>query len=527
MKPISLSKTSQLLIATTVAILTTGFLRLQLFSGVPDVDGGFYTFHAQYIHYALTHGQDLKTMTLNLYQFMTAWVYGFEVNQYILLRLIDGLVAVAASAVFFKVILKESGSPLFSVILATSLFIIINDIELIAYGFKNPTWAAYLPLFSALLIWQNISKEDKYSFYLIGGLISLGILLREPFLPFFLLAAIAIFIGYGWRVLIKYAIGSAVVGFSVLGVMLMFRGWDLLDLINSYRATGVEFWVWDKDYMVKGILKLAGETLQKFWFILTTASISIFYLIKLYSTNKKLVNTNRFSFWLAVTLLPLLEWFFKMGLPYHLANCLIGLAGLSAMGWKHLMTQESQKVTTSSILIIGLLSLIVILPTINRTLIKSSNIYGPIDAIKWAKASDSFRGDQMIERSQYLKVAAKVYGLSREDSTLAVSGFWQPIYPLTGLLPPIFTLSHLRSLYLEHNYDENKIIEVIKKYQPTIIVSSKDAWRGEADIPGIIEKTNLYEKVDGLAGVPKEIGDTGQDINSNLSAIIYRLKNFK
>ena len=87
--------------------------------------------------------------------------------------------------------------------------------------------------------------------------------------------------------------------------------------------------------------------------------------------------------------------------------------------------------------------------------------------------------------------------------------------------------SHLRSLYLEHNYDENKIIEVIKKYQPTIIVSSKDAWRGEADIPGIIEKTNLYEKVDSVDGVPKKIGDTGLDINSNMSAIIYRLKDFK
>ena len=172
------SKSLHLFIAIIIAILTTGFLRLQLFSGVPDVDGGFYTFHAQYIHDALTHGQDLKAMTLNLYPFMTAWVYSFDVNQYISLRLIDGLVAVAASVVFFKVILKESGSPLFTFILVTTLLILMNDIENIAYGFRNSTWAAYLPLFSALLIWQNISKEDKYSFYLIGGLISLGILLR-------------------------------------------------------------------------------------------------------------------------------------------------------------------------------------------------------------------------------------------------------------------------------------------------------------------------------------------------------------
>ena len=91
------SKTPQLCIAIIIAILTTGFLRLQLFSGVPEADGGFYTFHNQYIHYALTNGQDLKNMVLNIYALITAWVYEFEVNQYILLRLIDGLIAVAAS----------------------------------------------------------------------------------------------------------------------------------------------------------------------------------------------------------------------------------------------------------------------------------------------------------------------------------------------------------------------------------------------------------------------------------------------
>ena len=52
-------------------------------------------------------------------------------------------------------------------------------------------------------------------------------------------------------------------------------------------------------------------------------------------------------------------------------------------------------------------------------------------------------------------------------------------------------------------------------------------WRGEADIPGIIEKTNLYERVDGMAFVPREIGDRELDLYSNMSAIIYRLKDFK
>ena len=522
-KAINISKSLQLFIAIIIAILTTGFLRLQLFSGVPEPDGGYYTFHSQYIHYALTHGQDLKDMGLFLYQFMTAWVYGFDLNQYISLRLIDGLIAITASIILFKVILKESGSPLFTFILVTTLLILMNDIENIAYGFRNSTWAAYLPLFSALLIWQNISKEDKYSFYLIGGLVSLGILLREPFLPFFLLAAIAIFIGYGRRVLIKYLIGSAVVGFSVLGVMLMFRGWDLLGLINSYLIRNAGVVVYNN--LIPGYFFHFGlSSIKANWFIYAAGSVSVIYLFKLYSTNKNLVNTNRVYFWLAIFLLPMLEPIMKIGFEYHFANTLPGLAGLSAMGWKHLMTQESKKVTTSSILIIGLLSLIVILPTINRTLIKSSNIYGPIDAIKWAKASDSFRGDQMIERSQYLKVAAKVYGLSREDSTLAVRGKMAAIFPLTGLLPPTFELHDLKTLYTRLNFDDEELIKIIQKYRPTLVItthlSSSPLDKDEIYFPEIIENTNLYEKV----GIIEE----NLAINYGFKAgTIYRLKDFK
>jgi hypothetical protein len=506
------SKSLQLFIAIALAILTTGFLRLQLFSGLPEVDGGLYTFVSQYIFNSLTNGEGLKDMSLFFYQSMTAWVYGLEVNQYILLRLIDGLVAVAASIILFKVILKESGNTLFTAILATALFIIMNDIENIAYGFRNSIWAAYLPLFTALLVWQNASKEDKYSFYLIGGLVSLGVLLREPFLPFFLLAGISILIGYGWRVLIKYLIGSAVVGFSVLAVMLMFRGWDLFDLINSYSSiAGV---------IEGGSFHLPFTIIKKTWFILTTASISFIYLIKLYCADKKSVNMSRVYFWLVIALLPLVEYYTKLGLPYHMANTLIGFSGLTAIGWQYLEKQESRKINKSSIIIIGLLSLIVILPTINRTLIKSSYIYGPIDAIKWVKASDSFRGGQMIERSQYLKVAAKVYGLTRSDSTLAVSGFWQPLFPLTGLLPPTFKLHDLRALYLASNYDENKIIEYLIEYQPTVIVSSTKSWPGERAFPGIIEKTDFYEKVTIVSDNPQENrGGPG-------GAIVYRLKDF-
>jgi len=512
------SKIFQLFIAITVAVLTTGFLRLQLFSSVPESDGGFYTFINQYIYYALTHGQDLNTMTLHLYQFMTAWVYGLDVNQYISLRLIDGLVAVAASVVFFKVILKESGSTLFTVILATALFILMNNVEVILFGFRNSIWVACLPLFTALLVWQNASKEDKYSFYLIGGLVSLGILLREPLLPFFLLAGIAIIIGYGWRALVKYLIGSAVVGFSVLGVILMFRGWDLLDLINSY----IDYSTLVNTLGKAGISALYLASIKTNCFVYITASLSIIYIIKLYFTGKDSVNINRAYFWLAVALVPLIEPMFKIGWSYTYAQCLPGLAGLTAMGWKYMSNQASKKINASMMMGVGLMSLFVILPTIDRTLIKSSYIFGPTDAIPWVK-KDLFRTAQMIERSQYLLVAAKIYGYSRNNSTLATSGLMSVLYPLTGLLPTSYESHDLGKLFIRLNYDENKLMGVLEKSRPTLIIISGAGFLYEKNLPKVIEKTNLYNKIEIVKG------------NQNISygwkfkqpGIIYRLKNFE
>ena len=519
------SKSFPFFIAFTLAILTTGFLRLQLFTGVPESDGGFYTFINQYIHHALNNGEDLKDIPIHLYQMMTYWVYGLDVNQYILLRLIDGLVAITASIILFKVILKESGSLLFTAILMIPLLIVMNDIEVIAYGYMNSVWAAYLPLFTALLFWQNASKADTFSFYIIGALVSLGILLREPFLPFFFLAGIAIWIGYGWRVLLKYLIGSAILGFSVLAVVLSFRGWDLLGLINSYfeggLAGGVHWWIWGVEANAKRVLEWALETIKTSWFICFTASLSVIYLVKIYATDKKLVSVNRFYFWLAIALLPLLEWIFKFGLPYHLASCLPGLTGLSAMGWRYINSNEPKKVSKSLLLILGLTSLIVIVPTVNRTIINSNFIFSPLDAIERITMLDSFRGKHTIEKSQYLIAAARIYELSREDSTLAISGFWQPVYPLTELLPPTYKLCSLRSLFISLSYSEDKMIKILEKYRPTLILlSPSSSMNGDADFVSMVEKTNLYNKV---GHVPKNLKiDKGY-----LSGTIYRLKDFK
>ena len=507
------------LIAVIIALLTTGFLRLQLLSGLPDSDAGVYTFASQYIYNNLKDGEALASMPLHLYQFMTSWVYGLEVNQYILLRFIDGLVAIAASIILFKVILKESGNTVFAVILMTALLILMNQPEIILYGYRNSIWAAFIPLFSALLIWQNSNIEDKYSFYSIGGLISLGVLLREPFLPFFIFAGIAILIGYGWRVLVKYLIGSAVVGFGVLGLMLMFRSWDLISLIDVYILSG----------SIAATFNKASITFTSFlpsiksnWFIYSTATASIFYMIQLYSNDKNRVNMNRVSFWLLITLIPILEIISKASFAYHYANSLPGLAGLTALGWRYMSNQESKRTKKIAIIGIGLISLIIILPIMDRKLIKSSYIISPLDAIQLVKF-DIFRSPGFIEKSQYLIAAKKIYELAREDSTLATTGLMAVLFPLTGLAPSSYALHDLGKLFIKLNYDESKLIAMIEQHRPTIIITAGANIAYEKKLPKVIEKTNLYNKV-GIINGNQNI-EYGWKFKN--PGIIYRLKDFQ
>ena len=521
------SKSLQFSIAIIVAIFTTGFLRLQLFTALPGTDGGLYTFVAQYIHHTLGNGEDLKFMTLNFYQMLTYWVYGLEVNQIILLRIVDGLIAIVASIFLFKVILKESGSKLFTVILMFPLLILMNDIEVIAYGYRNSIWAAYIPLFAALLIWQKISDTDKFSFYIIGALISLGVLLREPFLPFFLLLGVAITVAYGWRILLKYLIGATILGSSVLAFALMLRGWDLIDLINSYLnlASGLNEQrggvTGSSDFILKMFISSGAKFLQKNWFIVCTALASVIYLIQLYSVNKKLVSMNRVYFWILISLIPIIEPMVKLGFEYHFAQSLPGLAGLSAMGWRYLNSNQSKKVVMSSVLILSLASLIVVGKMVKRSIINSDYIYTPSIALKLISMPDMFRGAQTIERSQYLIIARKIYELTKEDSTLAVFANMAILYPLTELLPPTYELSSLNAFYTNQNLDNKKLIKAIKKNRPTIIAIPNDIdLLAAKNLTDIIKKTNLYKKV---MVVPKNPA-----INYGWKSIkIYRLKDFK
>ena len=54
--------------------------------------------------------------------------------------------------------------------------------------------------------------------------------------------------------------------------------------------------------------------------------------------------------------------------------------------------------------------------------------------------------------------------LSNKDSTLAVAGFAQVLYPLTGLLPPSFKLMDLKDVLLIHLLQFSELIHYLQHF---------------------------------------------------------------
>jgi len=508
-----------LFIATLVAIFTTGWMRVHLIPWGPEMDSGHYTFLAQYFYKMLPNIS--SEVPLSLYSLFASWVYGFEINQWMALRWIDLCVAVIASIIFFKIIIKESASLPFAFIILIPTFLIMNDYVNIRYGFANGIWASYVPFFAALLISQNINKDSYYAFYFIGALAAFGVLLREPLLPYFIVGGVSILIGYGWKALLKYAVGAFLLGFSIVVPNLMLRGWDLFGFVDGYSYLGkilAEFALLESGKFFRSGLFMASE----FWYGLILVFFSVFYIAKNFLLDNK-INLGRFAFWLAIALVPMIEAYTKYTLAYHFAQCIPGFVGFIALTWKYLSSNESKKIQRYSITLIYLLCFLGAYPKLKiiynnyndeRTL---KNAYNQL----W---TDTWKNPETITASNYLIAADTIRQLSNKDSTLALGGgFSAGLFPLTGLLPPTYRFQDLRSFYANLEFNEDLFVKHLKEHQPTIIMPTKQSIPGIKILTRAIQRTGLYELV---AIVEYKPETEAYDISASIAGNIYRLKSF-
>ena len=108
--------------------------------------------------------------------------------------------------------------------------------------------------------------------------------------------------------------------------------------------------------------------------------------------------------------------------------------------------------------------------------------------------------------------------LSNSDSTLS-SGGGTALYPLTGLLPPTYKLYDLGGLFASLDYNEDKLIAIIREHQPTLIMPTNLGIIGIPQLTRVIQRTGLYEKV-------AYVEDSDVVHYGSISGNIYRLKSF-
>ena len=510
-------------IAILVAIFTTGYLRIHWIPFLPESDGGLYTFFSQYFYTTLANGEVIApSYPIALYSLLTSWVYGLDINQYMALRWIDLCLAVIASTLFFKVIEKESGNLIFSIVTVSAVLIVMNNYSFILYGFRNSIWAAYVPLFLALYLSQTINNKNHYLFYFIGAVVTFGVLLREPFLFFYITGAIAILFAYGWKILVKYLIGSAILGFITLFILIMLRGvGNLQTIIESYIGFIGETQDLTNELLISNFLKNSLIAIKAYWFGITLSIISAIYILKLNLKDRKSVSTNRFFFWLALALVPIIEPIFKLGFDYHFINCIPGLAGISAMGWKYVSLNESKIVKKYVMGAIIILYVFGVYPNLSRTL--NINVYhkeNPVSDAYNHLWKNNYGEIETIRLSNYLIAADMIKKLSKKDSTLAVAGFAQVLYPLTGLFPASYEMTNLRALYLKLNWNEDKLVGILQEQRPTLIFPTKQVLPGIPNLTRAIQRTGLYERVAIISYSPNVYYKT-------IVGDIYRLKSFK
>jgi hypothetical protein len=382
-----------------------------------------------------------------------------------------------------------------------------------------------VPLFLALLASQSINKKNHYLFYFIGAVAAFGVLLREPFLFFYITGAIAILFAYGWKILVKYLIGSAILGFITLFIFIILRGaggaGGLQLIIESYIGLVGGMQDLANELLISNFLKNSLITIKAYWFGITLSIISAIYILKLNLKDRKSVSTNRFFFWLALALVPIIEPIFKLGFDYHFINCIPGLAGISAMGWKYVSLNESKIVKKYVMGAIIILYVFGVYQNFSKTL--NIDVYhkeNPVSDAYNHLWKNNYGEIETIRLSNYLIAADMIKKLSKKDSTLAVAGFAQVLYPLTGLFPASYEMTNLRTLYLKLNWNEDKLVGILQEQQPTLIFPTKQVLPGIANLTRAIQRTGLYERVAIVSNNPNVyyksiIGD------------IYRLKSFK
>ncbi len=477
-------------IFTLLIVIYVFLLRFVLLGGVPMTDEGFYAFYAQYFYNNLTQTNPLHVDgMLMLYPLIVSWVFAFDVNNLILLRAIDMMVAIAASIIFYRVNLYFSQNKLlsFSLVIVFSGFL-VNPLY-IDNGFKNPINIGFLFLISGFYLAVNFKRSVNYHlpYFLSGLFILLAVLFRESMVFFaFIMYVLALILVKRKEFLLLSFLGGASC-LSLLLVYIYFYKCGLVGFVESYRLFSSSY-----SFSNKSVF---DSFISSFGIFMNVEAAGIF----LFVVSFFLLKIKKFDIVLAgiffLLILSFVEPLFKLSFPYHFSMLMFSMSVFLAYSYR--LTRESTMYNNK---FISMLTLVVALFTGSKILFGvnlEERYFVTRDVLTTFK--QNVWPNYMVENSNYLQAAKMINEYKHDGMTLSVGGFMYILYPLTGLLPPHIIISNLTETVYYTKFSTSDFDSIVLLRKPDIVLTTKRKdWVGSEFLNHYFSTSREYHKVDEL-----------------------------
>ena len=472
-----------------LAICCVALPRLVLCLGLPATDEGFYAFYAQLVYSFLSNDFALPNWgPIMLYSTLLSWVFAFNVNHFIFLRLCDLLFATFFGYLFARLIDSLSSSVWITGLVVFSFLPTLNDPVFIQNGFKNSFFVAMIPLLLALrLILEGSSKGFRKSF-VIGLLLGASVLLRESLIFWLLSILILIFARSGLLISTVTLIGSVFSVFLVSSAVVFYRDGSFVRLFMNYKSFGKIFSALEHERF-NFFYKALSEAVSTAWFPTFLGIFFIVFHFLRFILGHEIRKPFVLIFYFMLVLVSFVEPFLKIGFPYHFSFALLGLGALSAIGLESLFCSIRRGWVKGLVIVLLFVGSSFSLRGLFTRVYRSADFSF---VFVQSFVSPAWTDDQ-INRSTYLVVAKIINSLKEPGDSLLVSGFMYPLYPLTGLLPPSLESANLTSSFIELDGNKNHLRRLIMSNPPDIMfLSDREDWPGKSEIKSVVDGTGLF-----------------------------------
>lgn len=480
-------------------------LRLTLVCASPSTDEGFYALYAMLAYNSISAGDGLPQIgVLNLYPALCSFIFSWQINHIIALRLCDMFIASLVAWQLFRLLEQESGSTLIGGIITVIFALAVNQPLFIQSGFKNAAFMAWLCLIPAMRIGLCITQKNHKAYFLCGVLTCLGIFFRESFFPFALFGFISLLFYRGFRAAWLYVLGGVSVGITLIAILVFARG-GIGNIIDAYR-------------MFKNMALELGSRTSNTLYNLDVSAVEVRFLLPLaffaliacfLGMREKKLHFARIAFWLGIALIPLSEVMSKGGYPYHFSFCLYGFAGLIAYIAGYVNTKSTiLKVIGLGIVLISMVWVCILsFPQPQKIVRAISEISRMLPHQKWPQ--------EMVDSSNYLLMAEAITKNSRQGSSMEVTGAYMLLHVLTQRMPPITSKNHLFDLALfamVNGYSVEDIKDYLIKTD-IIVLSERPGFNTEV-VREVLEQMPEYVAI-------KYIGASNERHYGGFTAIIF------